>query len=106
MSEFRHLASGNLMRIPKLKWVIAGMLFLATTVNYADRLALSIISPDIRKEFSMTEEDYSYIVSGFLAAYAIMYAGSWIPQKFIASTSSFPSNSSARQWWNWYALTN
>lgn len=64
------------MKIPKMKWVIAAMLFYATTLNYADRLALSIISSDIRKEFSMTEQDYSYVVSGFLAAYAIMYAGS------------------------------
>ena len=31
------------MKIPKLRWVIAAMLFLATAVNYADRLALSLV---------------------------------------------------------------
>jgi ACS family hexuronate transporter-like MFS transporter len=45
-------------------------------INYADRLALSIVSRDMRTEFHMTEEDYSHIVAAFLVAYAIMYAGS------------------------------
>ena len=64
------------MKIPKLRWVIAAMLFLATTINYADRLALAVVSPDIRAEFGMTEQDYAQIVALFMAAYAIMYAGS------------------------------
>jgi ACS family hexuronate transporter-like MFS transporter len=64
------------MKIPGMRWVIAAMLFLATTVNYCDRLALSVVSTDLRKEFSMTEQDYSQVVSVFLIAYAIMYAGS------------------------------
>jgi len=45
------------MKIPGMKWVIAAMLFLATTVNYCDRLALSVVSTDLRKEFAMTEQD-------------------------------------------------
>jgi ACS family hexuronate transporter-like MFS transporter len=64
------------VKIPKLRWVIAAMLFLATTINYADRLALSVVSPEVRREFGMTEQDYSQIVTIFLIAYAVMYAGS------------------------------
>jgi ACS family hexuronate transporter-like MFS transporter len=56
--------------------VVAAMLFLATTVNYTDRLALSVVSTDLRQAFTMTEQDYSQVVSVFLVAYAIMYAGS------------------------------
>jgi MFS transporter, ACS family, hexuronate transporter len=59
-----------------MRWVIAVLLFLATMINYADRLALSVVSADLRREFAMSEQDYSYIVTGFLLAYAIMYAGS------------------------------
>jgi len=62
------------MKIPKLRWVIAAMLFLATMINYADRLALSVVSSDLRKEFGMTEQDYSQVITLFLLAYAIMYA--------------------------------
>jgi ACS family hexuronate transporter-like MFS transporter len=64
------------LKIPGMQWVIAAMLFLATTVNYCDRLALSVVSTDLRKSFAMTEQDYSQVVSIFLIAYAIMYAGS------------------------------
>ncbi len=64
------------MKIPKLRWVIAALLFFSTMINYADRLALSIVSRDLRIEFHMTEQEYSYIVTAFLVAYAIMYAGS------------------------------
>jgi ACS family hexuronate transporter-like MFS transporter len=64
------------VKIPKLRWVIAAMLFLSTMINYADRLALSIVSRDLRTEFHLTEQDYSYIITAFFVAYAIMYAGS------------------------------
>ena len=66
------------MKIPKMVWVIALLLFLATTLNYADRLTLSIVSVDVRKEFGMNEQDYSYVLTLFLIAYAIMYAGSGV----------------------------
>ena len=39
------------MKIPKLRWVIAAMLFLATMINYLDRTALSVVSVDVRREF-------------------------------------------------------
>src|SRR5690242_9660277 len=45
-------------------------------LNYADRLALSIVSRDLRAEFHMTEQAYSYVITFFFVAYAIMYAGS------------------------------
>jgi ACS family hexuronate transporter-like MFS transporter len=64
------------MKIPKLQWVIAAMLFWATTINYMDRLALSIVSKPIRLEFHITEQEYGQVVTVFLFAYAIMYAGS------------------------------
>src|SRR5436305_10038467 len=64
------------MKIPKLRWIIAAMLFFATAVNYPDRQALAVVSDRIRTQFSMTEVDYSYILAGFFLAYAIMYGGS------------------------------
>ncbi len=61
------------MRVPRLAWVIAFLLCLATTINYLDRQAIGIVSVEIRREFSLSEEHYSYIVSAFLLAYAIGY---------------------------------
>jgi ACS family hexuronate transporter-like MFS transporter len=64
------------MKIPHLPWVLAALLFLATMINYVDRSTLSIVSVDVRREFGLDEQDYSHVVTLFLAAYAIMYAGS------------------------------
>src|SRR5688572_25838000 len=64
------------LKIPKLRWVLAALLFLATMINYVDRTALSVVSVDVRREFGLNEQDYSHIVTLFLIAYAIMYAGS------------------------------
>jgi ACS family hexuronate transporter-like MFS transporter len=67
------------MKIPKLLWVIGLLLFLATALNYGDRMVLSIVSVDIRKEFNLSVQDYAQITAVFMLAYAIMYAGSgWI----------------------------
>jgi ACS family hexuronate transporter-like MFS transporter len=59
-----------------MQWIIAALLCAATMINYADRLALSVVSVDLRREFNLTETDYSHVVTMFLVAYAIMYAGS------------------------------
>ena len=58
--------------IPRLRWVVAGLLFLATTVNYIDRQTISVAAPVISKEFGFTAQDYSWIVFSFLLAYAVM----------------------------------
>jgi MFS transporter, ACS family, hexuronate transporter len=61
------------MKARRLAWAIAFLLCLATTLNYLDRQAIGIVSVEIRREFSLTEQHYSYIVSAFLFAYAIGY---------------------------------
>jgi ACS family hexuronate transporter-like MFS transporter len=58
--------------IPGLRWVVAGLLFLATTVNYIDRQTISVAAPVISKELGFTAQDYSWIVFSFLLAYAVM----------------------------------
>jgi len=64
------------MKIPQFRYVVAALLLLATMINYADRLMLSVVAPQVRSEFGMTEQDYGHIVAIFMAAYAIMYAAS------------------------------
>jgi Sugar phosphate permease len=50
------------------------MLACFSVVNYLDRQALSVLAPTIRTELGISTEQYSYVVSTFLAAYAIGYA--------------------------------
>jgi ACS family hexuronate transporter-like MFS transporter len=55
-----------------LRWIIAGLLLAATTINYIDRQAISVAGPVISRDLGLSATDYSYIVFAFLLAYAIM----------------------------------
>ena len=57
--------------IGKYRWTICGLLFFATTVNYLDRQVLSLLAPDLSKEFGWTNTDYANITSAFQFVYAI-----------------------------------
>lgn len=56
-------------KIPHLRWWIAGMLFLASILNYIDRQTLSILAPTIQKDLGLTDQDYAFVANLFLAAY-------------------------------------
>ncbi|WP_437222439.1 MFS transporter [Planctomicrobium sp. SH661] len=58
--------------IPHLRWWIVGTCFLGTTINYIDRLCLSVSAPALTEEFHFSNADYSSIVNSFVAAYTIM----------------------------------
>jgi len=66
--------------IGKYRWTICALLFFATTVNYLDRQVLSLLAPDLSKEFGWTNTDYANITSVFQFAYAIsmLFAGRFI----------------------------
>jgi ACS family hexuronate transporter-like MFS transporter len=57
-------------RVGRYRWVICGLLFFATTVNYVDRQVLGILSKDLKIAIGWTEVDYGNIVAAFNAAYA------------------------------------
>ena len=63
------------------RWVICGLLFLATTVNYMDRQVLSLTWKDfISPEFHWTDADYGFITGMFSLFYAIanLFSGKFI----------------------------
>ena len=64
-------------KIGKYRWTICALLFFATTVNYLDRQVLSLLAPDLSKEFGWTNTDYANITAVFQFVYAIsmLFAG-------------------------------
>lgn len=56
------------------RWVICGLLFFATTINYIDRQVIGVLKTTLKTELSWTETDFGNIVFAFSAAYAIGYA--------------------------------
>jgi ACS family hexuronate transporter-like MFS transporter len=67
-----HSGPGLGERIGKFRWVICGLLFFATTINYIDRQVLGILAPDLQKEIGWSELDYGRIVIAFQVSYAVM----------------------------------
>lgn len=59
----------------RYRWVIVGLLFAATAVNYIDRQMIGVLKPTLVAEFGWTEGDFANIVFWFQMAYAIGYIG-------------------------------
>src|SRR5262249_19157888 len=55
----------------RMRWVMVGLLFLATVINYLCRQAYSVSATTLQKVFSLSNEDYGLLTSGFFFAYAI-----------------------------------
>jgi len=68
------------MRLGTLRWLILGLLFLSTVINYVDRQALSVLVPTLRTELGLPSADYGLITTLFLAAYTLAQVpvGMWI----------------------------
>ena len=54
-----------------LRWWIIGLVFLATLINYIDRLTISVLAPVITRDLGLTNTEFGGIVTWFLLAYTI-----------------------------------
>ena len=52
-----------------LRWWIAGLIFLATLINFLDRLTVSILGPVITQQLGLTNLQFASITTWFLIAY-------------------------------------
>ncbi len=48
-----------------------GLTFLATVINYLDRQTLSVVAPQLKTQFAMSDEAYGLILSSFMLAYTV-----------------------------------
>jgi ACS family hexuronate transporter-like MFS transporter len=55
----------------RVRWVMVGLVFLATVINYLCRQAYSVSATTLQKVFSLSNEDYGLLTSGFFFAYAL-----------------------------------
>ena len=54
-----------------LRWWIIGLIFLATLINYIDRLTISVLAPVITRDLGLTNTQFGGIITWFLLAYTI-----------------------------------
>jgi MFS transporter, ACS family, hexuronate transporter len=60
-------------RVGRYRWVICGLLFAATAINYVDRQIIGVLKPTLQAAYGWSETDYGDIVFWFQAAYALGY---------------------------------
>jgi ACS family hexuronate transporter-like MFS transporter len=58
-------------KLPGLRWWIVGLIFLATLINYIDRLTISVLAPVITHDLGLTNTEFGGILTWFLLAYTI-----------------------------------
>jgi ACS family hexuronate transporter-like MFS transporter len=61
--------------IGRYRWLVCGLLFFATTVNYIDRQILSLLKPILDGELKWTNEQFGQVNAAFQAAYALSLLG-------------------------------
>ena len=67
----------------RYRWLICGLLFLATTVNYIDRQVLALIKSTLDTELGWTNAQYGAANSWFQGAYAIsLFVFGWFIDRF------------------------
>lgn len=69
--------SGNAelgFKINGLRWLVVGMIFFSTLINYIDRLTVSTLAPKITEDLKLTNTQFGEIATWFLLAYTISQA--------------------------------
>jgi len=54
-----------------MRWAVLSMLLAVTSINYLDRLLLSVLAPVLRDYFHFNESLYGNISGAFQIAYAV-----------------------------------
>jgi MFS transporter, ACS family, hexuronate transporter len=55
-------------------WILCTLLFGATALSFLDRQVLSVLAPQLTREFGMSNSEYSRVVFAFVLSYTIMFA--------------------------------
>src|SRR6516165_5128268 len=76
------VAAANARR-SRVRLFIVAMLFLVTTVNYADRATLSIAGPALSQELHLDTITMGYVLSAFGWSYVVAQVpGGWLLDRF------------------------
>jgi ACS family hexuronate transporter-like MFS transporter len=72
-----------------LRWRIAVLLSLAIAISYLDRQTLPVAIKAIARDIPLSNQQFSYLQSGFLLSYAFMYAGGGKLTDFLGTRRGF-----------------
>jgi ACS family hexuronate transporter-like MFS transporter len=68
--------------IGRIRWIIAGLLFVETILNYLDLQTLAVLAPTLGKEMGLTDIQYATITQAFQISYLVAFLlGGWVIDK-------------------------
>jgi ACS family glucarate transporter-like MFS transporter len=74
----------------RTRWTILAILFIVTTINYADRASISIAGPEIRKALGLSPVEMGFVFSAFAWSYvAAQLPGGWLLDRFGSKITYF-----------------
>ena len=66
-----------------VRWTVVTVLFLVTTINFADRATISLAGPEIAKQLNLSAVTMGYVFSAFGWAYVIcQIPGGWLLDRY------------------------
>lgn len=70
------------------RWVVAGLVFFITLVNFIDRSAISFVIDPLKQEFHFSDTEFGMILSAFGMGYVLLTAfGGWLVDTYGARLS-------------------
>src|ERR1700712_627065 len=87
--------------MPKIRWLMIGLCFLANAISYIDRANLAIAAPDISKELSIDPATMGWVLGTFFWTYAVMQlpAGWFVDRLGVRISLAF-----AVTWWSIFTI--
>ena len=77
-------------RATKVRWMILAILFLVTTINYADRATIAIAGPELKKLLGLTPVQMGFVFSAFAWSYVLaQLPGGWLLDRFGSKVTYF-----------------
>ena len=74
----------------RTRWMILAMLFVITTINYADRATISIAAPGIKKDLGLDAVQMGFVFSAFAWSYVLaQLPGGWLLDRFGSKITYF-----------------
>ena len=65
------------------RWLITGLIFFITLVNFIDRSAISFVIEPLKREFHFTDTQFGMILSAFGVGYILLTSlGGWLVDKY------------------------
>jgi ACS family glucarate transporter-like MFS transporter len=89
-TQFNAGKAGTQARATRVRWSILAILFLVTTINYADRATIAIAGPEMKKLLDLSPVQMGFVFSAFAWSYVLsQLPGGWLLDRFGSKITYF-----------------